>query len=106
MPDGTLWLSTWVSFGRVTWSSRLGEPAPRPVRTSTVALSVSVLATWAGVRLGSASRSIAAAPATCGVAIEVPLIVFVAVLLVNQAEVIEEPGANTSRQEPMFEKEE
>ena len=31
---------------------------------------------------------------------DVPLIVFVAVLLVYHAEVIEEPGANKSRQEP------
>ena len=34
---------------------------------------------------------------------DVPLIVFVAVLLVFHAEVIEDPGANKSRQEPKFE---
>ena len=34
---------------------------------------------------------------------DVPLIVAVAELLVFQAEVIEEPGANKSRQEPLFE---
>jgi hypothetical protein len=36
----------------------------------------------------------------CGVAIEVPLIVLVAVLLVCQADVIETPGANQSTQLP------
>jgi hypothetical protein len=36
----------------------------------------------------------------CGVAIDVPLIVFVAVALVYQAEVIESPGANQSTQLP------
>jgi hypothetical protein len=37
------------------------------------------------------------------VAIDVPLIVFVAVSLVFQAEVIDEPGAKRSRQVPMLE---
>ncbi len=36
-------------------------------------------------------------------AIDVPLSVFVAVLLVYQAEVMEEPGANKSRHEPLLE---
>lgn len=47
----------------------------------------------------------AAAPTTCGVAIDVPLIVLVAVSLVFQAEVIDEPGAKMSRQVPMLENE-
>src|SRR5262245_19674482 len=45
------------------------------------------------------------APVTCGVAIEVPLIVFVAVSLVFQAEVIELPGAKRSRHVPKLENE-
>jgi hypothetical protein len=48
----------------------------------------------------------AATPATCGDAIEVPEIVFVAVSPVCQAEVIEEPGAKISRQVPKFENDE
>ena len=44
----------------------------------------------------------ATTPATCGVAIDVPLIVFVAVSPDPHAEVIETPGANTSTQLPMF----
>jgi heme/copper-type cytochrome/quinol oxidase subunit 2 len=41
----------------------------------------------------------------CGVAIDVPLIVFVAVLLVDHAEVMPTPGANQSTQSPWFENE-
>ncbi len=50
-----------------------------------------------------ADRYSAAAPTTCGVAIEVPLIVLVAVSLVFQAEVMFEPGAKMSRQVPKLE---
>ena len=46
------------------------------------------------------------APATCGVAIEVPLMVFVAVSLVFQAEVMLEPGAKMSRHVPKLENDE
>jgi hypothetical protein len=60
-------------------------------------------ATSEGVLATLAARINAAAPATCGEAIEVPLIVLSAVLLVYQAEVIDEPGANKSRQLPKFE---
>jgi hypothetical protein len=48
----------------------------------------------------------AATPATCGEAIEVPLIVFVAVLLVYQADVMLEPGAKISTQVPKLENDE
>jgi len=42
-------------------------------------------------------------PATCGVAIEVPEIVLVAVEEPIQAEVTLLPGSNTSTQDPKFE---
>ena len=45
----------------------------------------------------------AATPATCGVAIDVPLIVAVAVSLVAQAERMLEPGAKMSTTLPKFE---
>ncbi len=45
-------------------------------------------------------RYSAAAPATCGDAIEVPPIVTKLVVLVIHAEVIADPGANRSRQLP------
>jgi hypothetical protein len=45
---------------------------------------------------------VATTPVTCGVAIEVPLIVFVAVSPEPHAEVMFTPGANTSTQVPMF----
>ncbi len=47
-----------------------------------------------------AVRTSAATPATCGVAIDVPLIVLVAVVPVCQALVIPTPGAKRSTQEP------
>ena len=56
--------------------------------------------TAAGDRVVVSSSASAAAPATCGVAIDVPLMVFVAVLLVYQADVMFEPGAKMSRHVP------
>ena len=53
-----------------------------------------------GVAVGVALRSSAAAPATCGVAMDVPLMVLVAEAPVCQADVMLEPGANRSRQLP------
>src|SRR5689334_18909665 len=55
-------------------SNRFGEPVPGLVILLGVALAFIVLCTCAGVRVGVADRSRAAAPTTCGVAIEVPLI--------------------------------
>src|ERR1700741_653842 len=72
-------------------SSRLGEPAPAPVTLSGVALAVSAAVTSAGGASGLAARCTAAAPATCGVAIEVPLIVFVPPF--SQLDVMPTPGA-------------
>ena len=51
-------------------------------------------------------RMRAAIPATCGVAIEVPLIVFVAVSLVRHADRIDEPGAKISTPLPKLENDE
>ena len=48
----------------------------------------------------------AAAPATCGEAIEVPLSVAVAVFELNHADKIPEPGAKISRHVPKFENDE
>ena len=53
-----------------------------------------------GVRLAGTR---AATPATCGVAIDVPLIVLVAVSLVAHADVMLEPGAKMSTTLPKFE---
>src|SRR5690348_5739021 len=69
-----------------------------------VALPVSADATAAGVAVGFADRNSAAAPVTCGVAIEVPLMVFVAVSLVAHEEVMLTPGPKRSTQVPKFEK--
>ena len=66
-----------------------GSPLTRPV----VALPISELATAAGVRFGDVPSSSAAAPATCGDAIDVPLIVAVAVADPIQSDVMPDPGA-------------
>ncbi|GAB3811006.1 hypothetical protein GCM10027605_50320 [Micromonospora zhanjiangensis] len=59
-----------------------------------------VVADLLGVKDGLAPSTSAEAPATCGEAIDVPLMVLVAVLLEYQAEVIDVPGAKMSRQVP------
>ena len=53
-----------------------------------------------------ACKNRAATPATCGDAIEVPLSVAVAVLLVNQADWMLEPGAKISTTLPKLENDE
>src|SRR5688572_21605540 len=58
--------------------------------------------TASGVADGFDCRYSAATPATCGVAIDVPEIVFVAVVLVYHEEVMLMPGAKRSTQVPMF----
>jgi hypothetical protein len=59
--------------------------------------------TAAGCAAGTEERYRAAAPATCGAAMDVPLMVAVAVAEEIPAETMEEPGANRSRQSPKFE---
>ena len=71
-----------------------------------VALLTSASRTCCGVAVGVALSRSAAAPATCGDAIDVPLIVFVAVSLLSQALVMPEPGAKMSRHVPKFENDE
>ena len=62
--------------------------------------------TVAGDAPGFVSKNSAATPATCGVAIEVPEIVCVAVSLVLYDERMLEPGAKISTQDPKFENDE
>lgn len=59
--------------------------------------------TSTGLKVGDCARTCAAMPVTWGVAIEVPLMVFVAVAVVDHADVINDPGANKSTQLPKFE---
>src|SRR5215467_16204885 len=59
--------------------------------------------TVAGEAVGFVSRNSAATPVTCGVAIDVPEIVFVAVSLVFHDDVMLLPGAKISRHVPKFE---
>ena len=84
--------------------SLLGDPAPIDDKASSVESEEIRSATWAGVNVGSASSKSAAAPATCGAAIEVPLRVRMALSLPFEADVMPTPGAKTSTQVPQFEK--
>jgi len=60
--------------------------------------------TTPGVAVGQTLRNAAAAPATCGDAMDVPEMVLLALGPPTQALVIEEPGAKISRHDPKFEK--
>ena len=75
------------------YSSRLGEPVPGLVTLFGVALFTRASRTCAGVAVGLALRKSAAAPATCGEAMDVPLIDVLDVLPEFDAEVMLEPGA-------------
>jgi len=68
--------------------------------TPLVAPLVIAWATAAGSAVGFAWRYNAAAPATCGEAIEVPLMVTAETSLKLYADRIDTPGANTSTQAP------
>src|SRR5690625_2910040 len=74
--------------------------------TSGTAASTSDDAMSAGAASGEPSRSRAAAPATCGAAMDVPLMVSSAVSPPIQAEVMSEPGAWMSTHEPTLVKSE
>ena len=87
-------------------SNRLGDPVPGLVTLFGVELLMIAAATVAGEAVGFVSRNNAATPATCGVAIDVPEIVLVAVSLVLHAEVMLLPGAKMSRHVPKFENDE
>ena len=88
-----------------TYKSLLGEPTPGSVTTPVVADTRICEATCAGVIDGLTERTMAAAPATCGAAIDVPLRVRMMVSPVCDAEAMPTPGAKRSRHEPQFEKE-
>ena len=70
------------------YSNRFGEPEPALLMTLVVALLTSALRTVVADALGFACLYSAAAPATCGDAIDVPLRVANAVVEVIQAETI------------------
>jgi hypothetical protein len=86
-----------------TYIRRFGEPVPADVTRFGVAAVTRASRTWVGVRALFAPRRRAAAPATWGEAMDVPLMVFVAVDDVYQADLMLEPGAKMSRQLPKFE---
>lgn len=83
-----------------TYKKMFGEPAPEFDTIFSVACSVNFCATCNGDKVGSAFNNNAAAPATCGQAIDVPLIVAVAVSEEIPTDFTDDPGAKTSTQEP------
>ena len=87
----------------IVYNNRFGVPEGTFTILLGVAMLLSADCTDAGEVPGLACRYNAAAPATCGVAMEVPEIVLVAVEEVYQAEVIEEPGARISTTVPKLE---
>lgn len=82
------------------YNNRFGESVIGCLTTSGVAADRMRSLTSFGVRLGSFCRMSAAAPATCGHAMDVPLKVALALSDDKPAEVIEEPGAKISRHDP------
>ncbi len=88
----------------LTLRKRSGESVPRsltmPVRPSAIRIAAT---SWA-LAFGYWVRTSAAAPATCGAAIEVPERVIVSAGPVIEAASIDEPGAKRSTQEPILEK--
>src|SRR4051812_4428338 len=74
-------------------SNRFGDPAPADVTAPRVAAPMSQLRTDAALAFGFVWRKSATAPATCGVAIDVPLNWKVAASLVFHADVTALPGA-------------
>lgn len=84
----------------------LAVPDGMPVSVLRVAALTIVFLTVAGDEPGLLCRTRAATPATCGLAIEVPLKVAPAVSLVNQADTMLEPGAKISTTLPKFENDE
>lgn len=85
------------------YANRLGDSVPADVTTLGVASLRIASITWLGTAVGAAERNRAARPATWGAAIDVPLMVLVAVVDVCHAEVMPLPGAKRSRHEPKFE---
>src|SRR5690606_7320526 len=94
----------WAAGYSVIFRSLFGVPSPGLPILSAVAPSVRAVATASGVASGWPARYTAAAPATWGLAIEVPDIVLVPWSLSFQAEVMSEPGAYRSTTEPKLEK--
>lgn len=84
-------------------ASRLGESVPGFATTFVVAALLIAFIACVGVACGLVERYRATRPATWGEAIDVPDSVFVAVFDEYQADVIDAPGANKSRQRPKFE---
>lgn len=104
MPPDIVVLAVVVVVGVIdpspTYKSKFGDPTPALPTTPCVAWATSCAETAAGDKDGSLSNNRAAAPATCGAAMDVPLSSLEAVSLETPAERMPTPGAKTSRHCP------
>jgi hypothetical protein len=82
------------------YAKRFGDPVPRLFTTFGVADPVIAACTCPGVAFVWVLRYAAAMPATCGDAIDVPVMISLAVSLRCPAETTLVPGAKTSTHEP------
>ncbi len=96
---GAVKIGTTEGNGLVTNNNRFGDPA-RSDTTSFVELAISAAATFAGLAFGFPVKYKAAAPVTCGAAMDVPSQASYEFVEVMVEEVIAEPGAKISRQVP------
>merc|ERR1719433_177977 len=84
-----------------TFKSKFGSPSRKPLRAFAVALARKTLRTPSpATNVGSSSSSNAAAPATWGAAMEVPLLVEDPVSELLDADTMEEPGAKIALHVP------
>ena len=91
-----------MSFAACACKSLFGDP-PASLTRSALAAPSSIEATSEGLALGLPARISAAAPATCGAAIEVPLSVAEALSPLMPADWMPSPGANRSTHLPLLE---
>ena len=93
-------IGTGADHADFVYTNKLTEPEPAPLIASGVAKVINFSLTAAGDIAESDSRSNAAAPATCGDAIDVPDNERIALDEENQDETMLEPGAKISKQLP------
>ena len=93
-------IGTGADHADFVYTNKLTEPKPALLIASGVANVINFSLTAAGDIVESDSRSNAAAPATCGDAIDVPDNERIALDEENQDETMLEPGAKISKQLP------
>jgi len=91
------------ALAQTVCANRFGEPVPMPDKRFAVFVEIVCERVVAALLPDRVLQMEAAMPATCGQAIDVPEIVFVAVFEPIQADMMLLPGANVSTHVPKFE---